>query len=74
MSLTLGQAQWLVHFMRNLPGHAQVEPSADDYSRAMLAQQSQARAMDHVDAQQAAVGAWDGTWDGSWETNDGDPY
>jgi hypothetical protein len=36
------QAQWLVQFMRNLPGGAPEEASESEYARVMLQQREQA--------------------------------
>lgn len=44
MSLTLAQAQWLIGFMRNLPGSHAPRPSDQDYEAAMAAQAAQAHA------------------------------
>jgi len=43
--LTMGQAQWLIHFMRNLPGGAPAQPTEDEYQQAMAAQRDQAAAL-----------------------------
>jgi hypothetical protein len=44
MSLSLAQAQWLIGFMRNLPGSHAPRPSEEDYAAAMAAQAAQASA------------------------------
>ncbi|HTR02532.1 MAG TPA: hypothetical protein VMN82_04990 [Thermoanaerobaculia bacterium] len=63
--MSLSQAQWLIHFMRNLPGHAPPEVHQGAYEQAMAAQQAQAHS-------QAAVGAlpWE-TWQ---DEPDFEPY
>lgn len=65
MSLSLSQAQWLIHFMRNLPGQAQTEPHPGAYEEAMAAQHAQAQA-------QAAVGA--PPWEGWQDEDEFEPY
>jgi hypothetical protein len=42
---TLAQAQWLIRFMRNLPGGAPAEPTDAEYQAAVEAQRQQALAM-----------------------------
>lgn len=52
MGFSMSQAQWLVQFMRNLPGGAPPQPAAGEYEQAMAAQQLQAAEQ----AQQAYYG------------------
>lgn len=68
MSLSLSQAQWLIHFMRNLPGQAPAEPHPGAYEEAMAAQHAQALAQSH-----AHVGA-EPPWQGWDDGGDPDPY
>lgn len=50
--LSLGQAQWLIAFMRNLPGGPR-EPTGDEYVQAMRDQRAQAQAQAQAQTQQA---------------------
>ncbi len=42
---TLAQAQWLVQFMRNLPGGAPPQPTDAEYEQSLAAQRAQAAEM-----------------------------
>lgn len=66
MSLSLSQAQWLIHFMRSLPGQAPPESHPGAYEEAMAAQHAQAQAQSH------AVGEL--PWEGWQDGNEFDPY
>jgi len=42
MGFSASQAQWLIQFMRNLPGGAPREPEVGEYEHAMAMQREQA--------------------------------
>lgn len=72
MSLTLSQAQWLIHFMRNLPGQAPTDPHPGAYEEAMAAQHAQAQ---HAQAQvQAHAAAGEPPWEKWQDEGEFDPY
>lgn len=72
MGFSASQAQWLVQFMRNLPGGAPPEPSNDEYEQAMAAQAQQAMMgpPDHFEHQQPG---YEAPPFGYWHENDSDP-
>lgn len=70
MSLSLSQAQWLIHFMRSLPGQAPPESHPGAYEEAMAAQHAQAQAQSHAAAGELP---WEGWQDGT-EGTEFNPY
>lgn len=71
MGFSMSQAQWLVQFMRNLPGGAPQTPSQDEYTEAMLAQREQAA---QAQAQQAYEESYPNSFEHTYPGYEAPPF